>query len=75
MIKKIEKEIEKEAEITTLQQLISMYEDSLNWLISPDYNADKNPDHDFREQDIEYFENELNELKRRLNKLTAEVGE
>lgn len=61
--------IEIEAELVQTRQLISLAEASLNWLTSPDYNPDQNPDHECREQDIEFLEYELAQLNRDLNKL------
>ena len=41
------------------EEIIPDLKERLEWLTSPDYNPEDNPDHDLREHDIEFGESEL----------------
>lgn len=47
------------------EEIIPQTKKDLDWLTSPDYKPEDNPDHDERDADIEYLSNELAEAERR----------
>ena len=68
------KMVELAAELTTIEDdiLPDIYEE-LALLTSPDYIPDENPDHEFREQDIEYLEAEKISNERRARVIRQEM--
>jgi hypothetical protein len=47
------------------EEIIPKTQKDLEWLTSPDYKPEDNPDHAERDADIEYLTSELNEAIRR----------
>jgi hypothetical protein len=59
-----------EAQITTIEEeILPGYKKSLAALTSPDYDPAQNADNDLREQDIDFFENEIAEAEEELKNL------
>ena len=57
-------------EIATLENdILTILRHELGYLIGPDYDPDKNADHDLFDDDVEFFRNEINKIENRLKLL------
>jgi len=55
-----------EAELQTIEtDILPDLRASLNWLMRPDYKPEENPDHEHREQDIDYLLDEIERNQKR----------
>lgn len=60
-------------DLCVLRELLADYEKTLSWLTSADYDPEKNPDHELRDQDIADIENNIMELKQSIARAKAKI--
>ena len=69
MSDKMQKWYENESALITQRGMLADSEKQLAWLRGPENTQANNPDYDLTENDIEYLESEIRELKRDIAKL------
>ena len=56
------------------KEILPDFREELAWLTSPDYKPEDNPDHEFRDEDIEFLEAEIRENEKRAAYLRKKLG-
>lgn len=48
-----------QGELQVLEEQLAEHQSALAWLQSPDYKPEENPDHELKDFDIEWLENQI----------------